>query len=145
MTRAKRLARIATISRRSERDAALSLAASGRELEASEHQLKEILAYREEYRAALRSDSSVPMSGEQAQQIRAFIVQVDTVVAALNEKIRLGRSKRDAARGNWVTTQQRANALDDVASREHKVEQGAQETQLQREIEDRGRPLSADN
>lgn len=142
MTRSQRMQRIAMISRRDERAAADSLSTCQSELTHHRTQLQELLAYREEYRASLRSGSATPMNGAQAQKIRAFISQVDSVIDGLQAKIRQVEERHGSAREAWVERQQRANALDGVAGRELKLERGLEETRLQREIDDRPRTKS---
>lgn len=137
MTRAQRMQRIALISRRSERVAAESLAKSHRELEHCEQQLRELQAYRDEYRSTLCGGTATATSAAEVQKVRAFIAQLDTVIDGLNVKIRQCRERQSLSRSAWIKTQRRAQALDGVADRELRIERNTEETRLQREIDDR--------
>lgn len=140
MTRSKRIQRIASMSRNAERVAGQTLQGSKRELEQYQKQLADLLGYREEYRASLRSGSSVPMNGAEAQKIRAFIAQVDTVISGLQAKIEQIEQRYNTERDNWTQQLLRSNALDGVALRAEKQEKHMEEAHAQREIDDR-RPL----
>ena len=125
------------ISRRAEQAAADSLQLTQRDIEQHRTQLNEMLAYREEYRAALRCASAEPMNGSRAREMRAFIDQMDAVVNGLSAKIRQMEQRRDMARDKWRHEQQRANAIDDVAGRALKRERRAEENRTQREVDER--------
>jgi len=137
MTRSQRMQRIAVISRNAERAAAQTLSGSQLQLDQYHKQLNDLLAYREEYRASLRSGSASPMSGFEAQKLRGFIAQVDMVIDGLQTKIRQASRRYELEREAWVGQLRRAKALDNVAGRELKHEQSAEEARAQREMDDR--------
>ncbi|TDJ63037.1 MAG: flagellar export protein FliJ [Proteobacteria bacterium] len=140
MTRSRRMRRIAVLSRNAERVAAQALSSAQRQLDQHHKQLNELMTYREEYRASLRSGTAAPMNAFEAQKLRAFITQVDRVIDGLQTKIRQASQSYDGERAAWVQQLRRAKALDGVADRARKLEQSASDARAQREIDDR-RPM----
>ena len=137
MTRAARMKRIAMMSRNNERAAAQSLSTSQQQLDAYQKQLNDLVTYREEYRASLRSKSAAPMNGFEAQKLRAFITQIDSLIADLEGKIRQLSTHHEHQRDTWMKQRSRAEAMDGVADRALKQELDTEESTLQREIDDR--------
>lgn len=125
------------MSRNKERVAAQTLSTSQRQLDQYHKQLNDMLAYREEYRASLRSGSASPMNGAEAQKLRAFIAQVDIVIEGVQDKIRQASRRCEGEREQWAQQSHRSKALDGVAGRALKQEQNAEEARSQREIDDR--------
>lgn len=142
MIRSRRMQRIAVISRNAERAAAQTLSTAQRQLHQYHQQLGELAAYREDYRARLKSGSAAPMNGFEAQKLRAFITQVDTVIDGLETKIRQATQHYERERTSWVRQLRRAKALDGVADRARKLEQNTEEARAQRESDDRA-PLKS--
>jgi flagellar export protein FliJ len=102
MTRSGRIRRIAAISRSAERVAAQTLSTSQSQLDKYYEQFNELLAYREEYRASLRSGSASPMSGSEVQKLRAFVAQIDKVIDGLQAKIRQASGRHEVEREAWL-------------------------------------------
>ncbi len=142
MTRSQRLQWIARKSRNAERVAAQSVSTSQRQLDQYHEQLNDLLAYREEYRASLRSGSAVPMDGSEAQKLRTFIVQIDRIIDGLQTKIREASQRYELEQEVWVQQLRRSKALDGIAGRAIKQERNAEEARAQREIDDRA-PLKS--
>lgn len=137
MTRSKRMDRIAKMSRKFEHAAAQTLSAAQRSLDQYQQQLDELHAYREEYRASLRSGSALPMNGSEVQKLRAFIAQIDTIMEGLQAKIRQASQRHEREREAWVQQLRRSNAIDGIAGQARKQENNVEEARVQREIDDR--------
>ncbi len=137
MTRSKRIQRIVEISRRVERSAAQTLAASQRQLAHFKQQLGDLQSYREEYRTRLRSGSATPMDGFEAQKLNAFIAQIDRVIEGLEQKIAQVAHAHQRDREVWAEKRSRVDALDQVALRTRKEERHAEFARDQQEIDDR--------
>ncbi len=137
MTRSQRLQRIAALSHKAEQTAARTLATSRRQLDQYHQQLNDLRGYREEYRTRLRSGSSTPMNGFEAQKLSAFIAQVDRVIDGLQTKIAQVTNAHNHDRDTWAQQRNKVNALDGIAGRVRTQEQNAEEARDQREIDDR--------
>lgn len=140
MTRSQRMHRIASMSRSAERVAGQALATSKQQLEMHRKQLADLISYREDYRAMLKSGSAHPMSGAEAQKLRAFINQVDTVIGGLQSKIEHTERRYNGDLEQWTQQFLRSNTLEGIANEALKKEREVEEEIAQREIDDR-RPV----
>lgn len=144
MTRAKRMARITRLAQTAEQIAAVELGKARGELARQRAQLAELRSYRADYARRLET-GGITLGGYEAQQLRVFVQRVDEAVATLEARVEQAERRCDRERENWVRQRRKSDAYEDVTARAQRVEAGAAERGLQREIDDRGtRPNGAD-
>ena len=142
MKRSLRLGRIVRLSNVAEQRAAMAMARTESELNGLDAQRHELRQYQSEYLKRLGAGTTNTVAGYEAQKVQVFVQRIEGAIVALERKIAGLRKRLSRERQLWLDQQRRRKVVGDIAGRVRRAEVRAVESNLQREIDDRPRPLS---
>lgn len=116
-----------------QRDLAQVLAQAVRKQDSHRGQIEELIRYRHDYAAPL-SDGS--LRGANAQQIVAFIANLDSLIRNLESQIpALAAAVKDAEKA-WLVSQHKAKSFDKLAKKALLIKQQTLDSRQERSLDD---------
>jgi flagellar export protein FliJ len=137
--RSERIAGIARLEERKEREAARSMARSRAQLEQVEARLRELRSYRDEYRDRLRHAGGGQVSIAELKRHQLFLRRLDDGVTQAEASAARADAQWQAREREWRRHRARVDALDKVAERHRLDEMRARNRREQRAQDDRPR------
>jgi flagellar FliJ protein len=114
-------------------DAARVLAECRSTLEAKQHQLDELVSYRDDYASGLRTKGLSGLNASRITDYNLFLGRLNKAIEQQQTVVANARSELDASKRHWLEKQQRSRALDSVVTRYRHQEQRQQSRREQRE------------
>lgn len=142
MRRSQRYERIARLSRTAEQVAAQAYRRAQDETARHATQIGELERYRDEYLQGL--GTGPVRNGYEVQKLRTFVARIEEALGQLRARHAQAARREAQERAVWLERRRRTNTLDEVALRARDSEFAELEKRLQREIDDRPRPATAE-
>ena len=137
MSRAERIAGIARIAERSERDAAEALVASKQRLDQIEARLSELSRYRDEYGMQMRRDQREGLSINELKRHQLFMRRLEEGVEHARASLTRAREEWRSREAHWRDKRARLDALERVVARHRADEARARGRRDERAVDDR--------
>ena len=137
MVKSKRFKPIAELARSSERDAAKALGKALQRLNDAKEQLRQLIAYREEYAQRLQQAGTAGMSGQQFNEYRHFIVKIGAAIDSQTNVVEQSQKALEEKKKFWFAKRGRSKALDSVLDHYLEQERHQHDKREQREQDDR--------
>lgn len=115
MKKAQKMARLATLADLQQREAGTALAEAIKLHQKHERQLLELKQYRHEYARPLSTTNSASINAAQAQQIAAFLVNLDAIIGTMESQVQGFANDVQNKDLDWREKQQRATSFDGLA------------------------------
>jgi flagellar FliJ protein len=114
MTRSDRVKPVIKVAKNRERDAARVLSDAQRTVQAQQDRLRELMKYREEYRAGFAQRGGSGVSAAQLRTMRGFMEKLDLAVEQQERIVRDAQAELENRRRQWLEKHLRTQALDHV-------------------------------
>ncbi|MDD3519377.1 MAG: flagellar export protein FliJ [Chromatiales bacterium] len=137
MNRSKRLEPVARVADNRQENAARFLGQCQRELAASEHQLQELVAYREEYIRRFDDAARQGIDAVAIHEYRAFMLRLNQAIEQQSRAVDSARVKHEKSRVQWLEARSRAHAIDAAIGRFREDELRVADKREQFEVDDR--------
>lgn len=140
MTKSKRLEPIVKLAERREQEVARVFAHVLKQLEDKRSRLRELLSYADEYQRNFHLLIARGASGQEVQQFRSFLQQLDAAIAHQRDSVATAERICDEERARWLAVRSKTLSLDKAIERFRADEAHQQQRREQRESDDRRRP-----
>lgn len=133
MTRSKRMQSVVEVTVRREREAAKRLGEAQQRVQAGEHQLNELIRYRDEYTQQFANGGS--LAAARLRDYRIFLDRLNQAVEQQRALVMRARQEVDVQRQHWLDSHMRVQALGKVVERYRDEERSLSERRLQKEAD----------
>lgn len=133
MTRSKRMQSVVEVTERREREAAKRLGEAQQRVQAGEHQLNELIRYRDEYTQQFANGGS--LAAARLRDYRIFLDRLNQAVEQQRALVMRARQEVDVQRQHWLDSHMRVQALGKVVERYRDEERSLSERRLQKEAD----------
>ena len=144
MTKSERLQPIVKVSESRGRHAARKLAEAMQRLQEIEGQLKELQRYRDEYEQVFQRDTRHGVGAERLRGYRTFMAQLNQAIGYQQQKVDQAARSCEAARGAWLQTRTRCQALDKVVDNHRRAEREDESRREQRDSDECARSFKGE-
>lgn len=135
--RSERLQRVAEIAGKRTDEAASTMAARLRALEAARHQLEELKQFRRDYELQPNPSQGGGISVAELLNRQQFIARIDEAIVQQQREIEQHARHLAKARAAWLESRNRSAALDTVTQRCRDQEQAGEERAEQAALDER--------
>ena len=136
MKRSRRLRPVAEVAQGREQREAVQLAAARQRLDVAEAQRQQLDRYRQEYRTGTSGASGQDLRAGMLKNQRAFMGQLDTAIAAADERVATARSDHDRQHQQWSRARARSKAVGKLMARHRTVESARDERREQHRLDE---------
>lgn len=123
MSRTRKLDPVIEMARKATESELVKLGESNALLQQEQHQLDDLMRYRDEYLARFRRDDPMVMSAKKALELRGFLAQLDQAIHAQQLQVNHSQQLVDRQQNNWMQARNKEQALDSLMARYHADEQ----------------------
>lgn len=114
MTRSDRVKPVIKVAKNRERDAARVLSDAQRVVQAQQDRLRDLVKYREDYRAGFTQRGGAGVTAAQLRTLRGFLEKLDLAVEQQERIVREAQAELENKRRQWLEKHLRTQALDHV-------------------------------
>lgn len=136
MKNAKKIVRLASLADMQRRDAAQTLAQAIHQQSAHRRQIEELAGYRQGYAAPLVGGADSSLNSSNAQQIVAFVSNLDNLVKTMEGQQRELLAAVQVAEQAWIASKQKAKSFEELAHKRTSLEQQTRDSREERNLDD---------
>lgn len=133
MSRMRKLDPVIEVARKSTESELVKLGETNALLQRDQHQLDDLMQYRDDYLARFRREDPMVMSAKKALELRGFLAQLDQAIHAQQLQVNHSQQLVDRQQQNWLQARNKEQALDSLMAKYQAAEQRQQQKQEQRD------------